>query len=166
MSLSARFNLSLRAELTGSGDLGTPTAPVVLEQQILLASGTGASQADKIFADNRSLAASATEDLDLAGGALLDPLGAAFSPAKIKGVIIKAAAANPGALTFGGDLNAVPLFGATNDVISIPAGGEFSLIWPGTGVTVTAGTGDILQVAAAATAGTYTYDIVILGTSA
>lgn len=165
MSLSARFNMAFRAELTGSGDLGTPTVPITLEHQLLFASGTGASQADKIFADSRSLNASAAEDLDLAGS-LLDPLGAAFTPAKIKGLIIKAGADNPGALTLGGDAASVPLFGAVNDVMAIPAGATACLIFPGAGIAVTATTGDIIQMAAAATAGTYTYDIIILGTSA
>lgn len=165
MTLSAQLNVNFTARLTGAGDLGTPTANINLSGQLVFANGTGVDQADKLFADTRSLAASATEDLDLAGS-LLDPLGAAFTPAKVKGIFIKAHDDNPGNLTIGGDANSVPFLAAANDAIPLPPGGLLPLFWPGTGVAVTASTGDIVQVAAAATAGTYGYDIIVLATSA
>ncbi len=165
MALTVHMQAALKARLTGAGDLGTPTADINLDGQIVLASGTGANQADRIFADNRTLSASTTEDLDLAG-VLTDPLGATLTLAKVKGIFIKAGAANPGDLTVGGDANAFAgIFGDASDTIKIPPGAILPLMWPGAGKTVTAGTGDILQFASAA-GGPSTYDIVIVGTSA
>lgn len=167
MTLTAQIDVAVKARLIGAGDLGKPQADINLAGQLVFASGTGAGQVDRIFADNRSLAASAVEDLDLAG-VLADPLGTTLTFAKIKAIFIKAAAANPSKLIVGGDANGLAgLFGNVNDVVNVPAGGlELLCAFPGTGITVTAATGDILQVAADSTAGTYSYDIIILGTSA
>ncbi len=165
MSLTVQFNAAVKAVLTGSGDLGTPNAEIALSGQILLANGSGVDQAQKIFADARSLAASATENLDLAG-ALTDPLGATLTFATVKGIFIKAGAANPGNLTFGAHATAafVGPFADATDALTVRPGELLPLFAPGTGYTVTATTADMLKVAAAATAGTYTYEIVIVGT--
>lgn len=166
MALSAQFNLAFRATLTGAADHGTPNAPVTVEKQIVLANGTGAAQADKIFSDQRTLNASTNEDLDLAG-ALTDPLGAALTFVKVKGIIVKAADANPADLIIGAAAvnGFFGLFGAATHTLNLPAGGVFSWVFPGTGKAVTAGTADLLRIASGA-GGTSTYDITIIGTSA
>lgn len=166
MTLTAQINVALKARLTGAGDLGKPAVNIELNAQHLFGSGTGAGQIDRIFADRRTIAESVTEDLDLAGS-LLDPLGAACVFAKVKAIAIKAAATNPGDLKFGGDANAfVGFFDDASDELIIPPGATKLFTAPGAGKAVTASTGDIVQIASAATAGSYQYEIVILGTSA
>jgi hypothetical protein len=90
MSLVTTITAGIRALLTGSADHGTPTADLQLSYSAALATGTGSSQADKVFSDQRTLAASASEDLDLAGG-ISDALGVTVTFAKVKAIMIKAA---------------------------------------------------------------------------
>lgn len=166
MAVTANLNLSVTGRHTTTSDLGTPTFPFALSLEVALASGTGASQADRVFADQRTLAASATEDLDLAG-VLTDAFGAVITFAKIKAVIIKAAAANTNDVNVTRPAsNGVPIFLAASDGIGVKPGGAFAWFFPGTGVTVTAGTGDLLTLTNSAGSTGVTYDIVILGTSA
>ena len=51
------------------------------------ASGTGASQADKVYSQEATILTGATLSLDLKGS-LTDALGAAFAPAKLRGSLI------------------------------------------------------------------------------
>jgi hypothetical protein len=132
----------------------------------LATSGTGASQADLMFSDQRTLVQSANEDLDLAG-ALTSPLGTTFLAVKCKAIAIFAAAANPGNLTVGrGATNGFPWISAVSAGVVIPPGGGNCWYAPAAGITVVAGTADLLNIAAAATTGSYVYDVHLLGTSA
>lgn len=163
MTLSAKLTVNFQAVLQGSGDLGTPNAPVQLSHEINLASGSGAGQAQKIFADNRTLSGSASENLDFAG-ALTDPLGQPLTFATIKGFIFRAASTNAQDLIIGGAASNgfVGFFGDATDTMAVPPGGILVLIAPGTGKTVTASTGDLLKVLAGA--GGANYDVIAVGT--
>lgn len=133
---------------------------------ISFANGTGASQADMVFADQRTIAASTTEDLDVAGGALVDAFGNTFTIAELKVLMVCAAAANTNNVVLGGDANSVPFFGDATDIVSIKPGGCFQLADPSAGgYAVTAATGDIIQVANSGAGTTVTYDIIIAGSS-
>ena len=167
MALSTNMRLSLTSTLSSALDLVTSRAPLTYESTIDLASGVGANQADKIFADTRTLAASATEDLDLAG-VLSDPLGAALTFARIKAVLIKAAAGNTNLVQVTRPAsNGVPLFLAAGDGLSVRPGGLFLWVAPdATGVAVTAGTGDLLTLTNSAGSTSVTYDVIIIGASA
>lgn len=166
MALSADIQLSVSGRHTGAADLGTPVFPFVLTNPITLTDGTGASQADRVFSDSRTLAASASEDLDLAGG-VTDTFGNTITFAKIKAIAVKAAADNTNNVNVSRPAaNGVPLFLAAGDGLGVPAGGAFAHAWPGAGVVVTGGTADLLTVANGGAGTPVTYEIVIIGTSA
>lgn len=129
------------------------------------ADGTGADQAQKLWTDQRTLTASATEELDLAGG-LTDVFGTALTLTKVKALIIKAAAANTNNVIVGGAASNAwaAAVGAANDTITVRPGGTLVLIAPdSTGYAVTAGTGDLLKIANSAGSTSVTYDIAVLG---
>jgi hypothetical protein len=67
MSLKATLRAAIAFILTSTPDLGDVKAQFQGFTETLLQSGTGDNQADRVFADTRTLAASANEDLDLAG---------------------------------------------------------------------------------------------------
>jgi hypothetical protein len=166
MPLEADIHLSVTGRHTGTLDLGTPVLPFALATAISLTNGTGAAQADRVFTDTRTLAASATEDLDLAG-VLTDAFGAVITFAKIKAVVIKAANGNTNDVNVArAAANGVPLFVAAGDGLGIKPGGSFAWFCSGTGVTVTAATGDLLTITNSAGGTGVTYDVVIIGTSA
>src|SRR5258705_7008961 len=93
MALTAKVTLSVTGQQTNPLDLGTPAFPFSDALTVSLANGVAVGQADRVFTDQRTLVASATEDLDLAG-VLLDPWGALITFAKLKAIIIKAAIGN------------------------------------------------------------------------
>ncbi|MFC7909063.1 hypothetical protein [Streptomyces nigra] len=161
--------VSAFAEQTASIDLGTTRARQALSRKMQLLSGTGAGKADRLFSDRRTLAASATEDLDLAGS-LVDAFGATITFARIKGIVIAAAAANINNVVIGNaSSNAwATLLGATHTLTLRP--GAFVAVGTGeadaTGYAVTAGTGDLLKIANSAGSSSVAYDIHILGCSA
>ncbi|WP_157548143.1 hypothetical protein [Micromonospora sp. ATCC 39149] len=167
MSLSSKIAVSVAATLTGSIDLGSKTSTASLAKTIRLTNGTGANQADLIWQDTRTLAASGTENLDLAG-VLTDAFGATLTFARIKAVVVAAAAGNTNNVNVIREgTNGVPLFLAAGDGVPVRPGGAFA--WAATdatGVAVTAGTGDLLTVTNSGAGSSVTYDIVIIGASA
>ncbi|GAA1026832.1 hypothetical protein GCM10009557_05930 [Virgisporangium ochraceum] len=167
MALTSKISVSLVAALTGTADLTTPSAPLSLTDTIRLASGTGSGQADRIFSDTRTIAASGNEDLDLAG-VLADALGATLTFARIKVLYVAAAAGNTNNVVVSRPAsNGVPIFSAASDAISVRPGGM--LLWAcsdATGVAVTAGTGDLINIANSSSGSSVTYDVVIIGASA
>lgn len=165
MALSATIKAALSAQQTVTGDLGSGTFrlnPEVVQQ---FTDGAGAAQIDRMFSDTRTIAASASENLDLAGGGLLDAFGAALTFARIKAVLVKAAAGNTNDVVFSRPAaNGVPLFNAASDAINIKPGGCFLWMAPdAAGIPVTAGTGDLLTVANGGAGTPVSYDVVILG---
>ena len=168
MALTGNLKVMLALnEVKTSQDFASPAFALSKEYPWKLAtSGTGASQADLLFADQRSLAQSANEDLDV-NAVLTSPLGTTITMVKIKAIGIFAAAANPGNLTVGrGATNGVVWISAISAGVVVPPGGGQFWFAPLAGLAITAGTSDLINVAAAATTGTYTYDVYLLGTSA
>lgn len=166
MSVSADVTLQVSGLHSNQLDLGVSQLPFSLTVAQRLATGTGAGQADRVFTDSRTLAASATEDLDLAG-ILLDAFGQAITFVKIKAVIIHAIAANVNNVVVTRPAsNGVPLFVAAGDGIALPPG--FALAWfgAGAGVTVTPATGDLITVTNGGAGTSVTYEVIIIGTSA
>jgi hypothetical protein len=167
MALNSKIVAQVVAQLTGTGDLVTPVASLTQTKRVALASGVGANQADKVWSDQRPIAASGTDSLDLAG-VLTDVFGAAFTLARIKGLYVAAAAANVNNVNVTRPAaNGVPLFLAAGDGIPVRPGGAFLWVAPdATGVAVTAGTGDLLDIVNSGAGTGVTYDIVIIGASA
>lgn len=166
MALTSELLVRAICTETVAGDLQTASAPLSLSQRIRLATGTGSSQADLMFTDTRTISASGTEDLDLKGS-LLTPLGQAFTPAKLKAIIVVAASGNTNNVNVTrSSSNGVPFLGAAGDLVPVLPGGVFAWVAPGAGVTVTAGTGDLITVANSSSGTSVTYDVVLIGTSA
>lgn len=153
--------------LEGTGDLDQRISKLAAPAEIQLLIGTTASKADKAFADTRTLAASANEDLDLAGS-LLDPFGATLTFVKVKGIYVKAASGNTNSVKLkpAASNGFTGPFNAAADTVILPPGGFVVLAAPVSGWTVTAGTGDKINLANSAGSTSVTYDIVIIGTSA
>ncbi|TKS58776.1 MAG: hypothetical protein EWM72_02776 [Nitrospira sp.] len=167
MSLVSQLMISLVSTLAGAAGLGTPKEELNYSKNYTWASGVGADQADKQYRAQRTLAASATEDLDLSG-VLTDALGDAFTLAKIKKVIIAAAAGNTNNVNVTRPAaNGAPVFLAAGDGIGILPGGIFVWVAPGVaGIAITAGTADLLTVTNSGAGTSVTYDVIIEGTSA
>lgn len=169
MGMQSTLSLAATVTQTKALDLTTTSDPLMFRQAVSLGSGSGAGQADKVFHDRRTLAASAAEDLDLAG-VLLDAFGAAITFVRVKGLFITAAAANVNNVVVGADATNpwATLLNATG-TITLRPGASFGAIAgaaDGTAYAVTAGTGDLLQVANSGAGTSVTYDIVIVGASA
>lgn len=148
-------------------DLSTPIDAATITSKIQLANGTGANAADLCFHDTRTLAASATEDLDLAGS-LAGPFGAAQVFVELRAIMIKAASANTNNVNVTRPAsNGVPLFLAASDGIAVPPGGVFLWSCPADAkIVVTAATGDLLTFTNSSSGTGVTYDVVIIGVSA
>jgi len=168
MALSTELYLKLTATLTGTADLATPSFPLSLANFTTLTSGTGVGAADMMWTDTRQLAASGTEDLDLAGS-LSPHIGTGtLTFARIKLIYVHAAAANTNDVQVTRPAsNGVPLFLAAGDGIAVKPDGKFIWVAPNAaGVAVTASTGDLLTFTNSAGSTTVDYNIVIIGASA
>lgn len=168
MGLTTDWGVSLSGEYTKASDLSAPADLMGLRRAMSLSSGTGAGKADLRFADTRTLSASATEDLDLAGS-LADIFGATLTFVKIKGLYVKAADANTNNVVLGNATSNAwaALLGATH-TLTLRPGASIQLMTgqaDATAYAVTAGTGDLLKVANSGAGTSVTYDIVIVGTS-
>jgi hypothetical protein len=163
-TLTTRVGVNLSGSLAGTAGLSTPTAVLSAVRTIELANGVGASQADSVYSTTLSITTGATTDVDIKG-TLLDALGTAFTPAKVKAIYIFSATANTTNLTLFGDANSVPILNTAATTATLLPGGIFLMVQPPlAGIAVTAATGDIIQIANAAGA-TASVDLVIVGTS-
>lgn len=170
MALITELTSKLVATLTGTAVTGlvTPGAPLAVTDVFRLTDGTGAAgTADKMWASTRTLTASATEDLDMAG-VLTDQLGVTFTLARIKLIRVTAAAGNTNNVVISRPAsNGVPIFAAASDALSVRPGGLFELLaTDATAYPVTASTGDLITFTNSAGSTSVTYSIVIVGSSA
>lgn len=159
------LTLKLDALQLSALDLASATFPLLFDWSATMANGTAAAQASQVWSDTRSLAGSATEDLDLAG-VLTNAFGVTLTFTKIKLILVRAASANNAANLVKvqrASSNGVPLFLAASGGLQLNPGGVFVFYDP-TGVTVTATTGDLLTITNSAGTNTVSYDIVIVGT--
>lgn len=168
MALTSSISVSANADLQSSLGLVTADIPLIVRAATQMAAGTGAGQADKVFHGRRTLAASAAEDLDLAG-VLLDGFGAVVTFARIKGLYIAASPSNTNNVVVGNAASNgwATLLSATGTLTLRPG----AFIGLGTGAAdavcygVTPATGDLLHVANSGAGTPVTYDVVIIGSS-
>jgi hypothetical protein len=168
MALSSKLSLHLVSTLTSALDLSTATDVLDYPVTYNLVTGTGTTSgnADMQWSDTRTLTASATEDLDFAGS-LTNALGSTQTFARIKAIIVTAAAANTNNVNIiRPAANGVPLFLAASDGTPVLPGGTFMWVAPAAGVVVTAGTGDLVTFTNSAGSTSVTYSIIVLGASA
>lgn len=163
------LSVAYGATLNNAIDLQTVQSVLAYSKSSGYTSGTGAGQADRLFSDTRTIAASANDDLDLAG-VLTDPLGATLTFARIKGMIVKAAATNVNTLIMGGGASnpVTTILGGTTPTLTLRPDGLLVLAVgaDATGYAVTAATADILRFTNGGAGSSVTYDIVIWGASA
>lgn len=167
MALTSKITLDLSASQTGSNDFGGPEFKPRMRKVLEFASGVGADQADLLWADERTLAASATEDLDLAG-VLTDAFGTTITMAEVVAIFVFADADNTNSVVIGDATSPVPLFGGTNPTFSVKPGGFFCVGAPDASglLSVGAGSTDDLKIANSSSGTGVTYQIAVLARSA
>lgn len=163
--VNAEIELRIKAQQVGTADLGSPRMTLDPIAEVLqFTAGTDAvNKLDLLFSDTRTLAASANEDLDLAG-VLTSALGATITAGEIVMIFVKAAAANTNNVNVSRPAAnglATP-FLAAGDGIGIKPG-EWQLFASQKGWPVTAGTADLINIANSGGTTGVDYSIVILG---
>lgn len=164
-TLFAAIALSVSGEYANGGTLGTTKSPLDFKAGNIFRTGEGVNQAEAAYADSRTLAASGTENLDLAGG-LTDAFGAALGFTKVKALIIRAAAGNTNDVVVGGHASAAAatFFGDATDKVRVKPGGMFVLTAPNAaGYAITATTADLLTVANGGSGTPVSYDVIVIG---
>jgi hypothetical protein len=164
-SLIAKIALSIGATLASSLDVGEGKYEIAFNPSVKLNNGIGANQAKEAFTDTRTLAASASEELDLSGS-LLDAFGATILFTKVKAIVVVAAKGNVNDVVIGGAASnawATP-FGDATDTVKVPPGGFLALTAPGAaGFAVIPGTGDKLKIANGGAGSGVDYTIIVIG---
>ncbi len=168
-TLTAQIKASLHWLFQESLDLATVEDDAKLEYDESLADGTADDQADKVWHDSRTLAAAASDDLDLT--ALVHTIFGStvtISFAKIKAILIVNTSTTTGDdLTVGGAASQewTAWVAAAGDKVRVPADSCLLISNKKTGWTVTDGASDTLRITNAG-ANPVTYKIAVLGTSA
>lgn len=147
MALTNKIETNIISKLTGTVGLSGVTS------QISNKIGTALAATDTVYTGTGTIAGGATS-IDL-NGTLDDPLGNAITFAEVMLVFVINNSDND--MTVGG-ANNIPMLGS-GDVMNLAAGSYFQYI-DEAGITVTAGTGDLITVS-----GTNddTFDIVVVG---
>lgn len=151
MAVTASFRASFSGAQTRTAVMGaSPAWSSAIDQIISLTDGTGANQADILYANERTVASATNDDIDVAG-VLTDAFGATITAAKLVAIMIaniqRDGTANTTTLTPGGGTNTVP--GFSSALWAISPGGIFVVASPALAgfAAVTASTGDIIRVA-------------------
>jgi len=162
---SARITLKIDVVQTQTSGVSEVEATTAIKDVLDFTNGTGADQASALWSSTRTLAASATEDLDFSGS-LTDPFGTTVAADRIKAIYVSAAAANTNDVNVQrSSANGVPAFLAASDGIPVSPGGKFILVAQNAnGINVTAGTGDKLTFTNSAAGTSVTYTIAVLYT--
>jgi hypothetical protein len=165
MSLYGSISLNANFTESSSLDLRTAQSQSRVQKILSLLDGSGASQVNKIFtpATAPAVAQSTNTDYDLSGS-LAGAFGSVVFTA-VKALIVVADASNLGAITLFGGTNPFlgPLAGTT-PTVSLLAGEMFCATRrDATGWAVANGSTDNFRIATAATTGTYSWDLLIVG---
>lgn len=168
MEINGALGVGFRAIQT----LGTPKnrtgtfGPHLFEKTYSFTSGTAAGEADLCWSDRRTVAASATDTIDLAGGGLKS-LGASVNFAKVTAIIIRNRSTTAGDVLQVGPAAANGFVGPwvdASDLNSISPEG-FAVFQNDTGWTVTGGSVDTIRIVETGGANSVVYDIFVLGRS-
>ena len=159
-SLTATIAISVAWKFTKPTDLSETTDADKLALSQALASGTGTNQVNQHFADERTVAAGANDNIDLYGS-LVNAFGETINFTAVKAVVIQNVGADDGSsgysvqsgedLLIGGASSvgnawATPFNANPDSKLTLVSGGSFALTAPASGFSVTSGTGDILRV--------------------
>lgn len=168
-TLKTSIAFDLAAQFAGALDLQGLSAPAALKRRYGFTDGGGAvaRTANRIWTDRRTLAASGTENLDLAAS-LVDAFGATITFARVRALIVAAAVGNTNNVIVGGDATSTFLtwVGTEASSVVVRPDGLFALIAPdATGYAVTATTGDLLMLTNSGGTTGVTFDIAIIGSA-
>ena len=166
MTLAVSLALAIAGNYSNALDVGQVNYPLAYQPNIVFTDGAGANQANKIWTDTRTIAASGTDDLDLNGTALTDAFGVAMAFTKIKGIIVVADATNTNDVVVGGAASNgfISPFGSATDKVKVQAGGMLVLVTPSAaGYAVTAATADLLRIANGGAGTGVNYTIFVIG---
>jgi len=163
---SASLSVSVIADVIDTA-LSTAKDELRASHAFDLVDGAGDSQFDVLYHEAHTLAASGTKDYDLAGGGLVDRLGAAVLIAELAGIFIKNLETTNGIdLQVGAGSNPVTsLWLASGDAINVRASGSLCLLANLEGYAVTASTADVLRTTNLSGSSTLDYEIYLLGRS-
>jgi hypothetical protein len=164
-SIAASIKLIVDSTLSSTLDLSGASQPLKYSKTYNFTDGTGDDKAQQMFTDQRTLGASATEDIDMAG-TLINAFGTTITFDNIKALVISAAAGNTNDVEVGGAgaNGVISFFGDATDKVNVKPGGTIVLIAPdATGYDVTTGTADLLTITNSAGGTGVTYDIIVIG---
>lgn len=176
LKILAAFN-SVLAGADRTSMKGTDDSQVgSLESNLPISLGTGVSQAQQVYMDQRTLTASASELLNFSGGAaggavaIKNPHGQTITGTKLIGLVIQIVTADVG-LAIGGDgtYDITTMKGANGDIENVPAGGSWAVAAGAADATGFAiATDEVLKVANPSGAKSVVYNIfaLFMGTAA
>lgn len=169
MPLKTSIAFTIASELTKAFDLAAGAVPHALSRNYGYADGAGAGQANRIYQDRNTLAASGTIDVDLAGS-LLDVYGDPVTFARVKALIVAAADANTNNVVLGGVANGISTIFApqTTGTLTVRPGGLFVVacgVGDATGYVVTATTADLLHIINSAGGTGVDYELIVIGSA-
>lgn len=161
------LDINLAGVLSKADVLADVEASIKLPRRITLPDGTVAGAADRIVVGERTLAASANDDLDLAGG-LNDAFGAPVTFVKLKLIIILPDVGNTNDVVLKpGNTNPFTgPFSGTTPAVQAGPGGAIVLGSPKAGWAVTPTTGDMIRVSNSGAGTSVKYRYAFVGTSA
>lgn len=168
--LAGFIELAVQLKAERAVDLATPEEDLRHTLRETFNFGSGAGQVDQIWHDRRTLAGSANETLDFAGGSLKNPFGATITFAKIKAILIHNRSDEQGTPTAGQlDIGnaANPWWGylgVGSHKLHLEPGCWFVWVFPGDGDEVVGGASDELKIEEMFGVQAE-YDIVVVGTS-
>lgn len=171
MSLKTTLLTSLVGIETAPGDLRSGSIKTLLARKSrILLDGTGLNQANRIFADEASLATQGTSNYDLYDFAgAVDARGNLFALSKIRGLFIRNNAADATAILRVGGEGSTAAWMAVNGsdtvrIADIAPGGELALIAPSlAGYAVADVTNHLLKLENLSSTFALALDIVVLG---
>ena len=126
---------ALSAQYSGINNLGLAVFDLEEREPLEFASGKGSGMADTLLSQQRTLAASASEILDLINGSLLDSINLPLALRRIKVIHVRASVSNINDVVIGG-AGAGGLTGPfvnNTNTYNIPPGGAFLAVHPGVG---------------------------------
>lgn len=126
--------------------------------------GTGNQKINNVWHDERTLAASGSESIDLAG-TLTNRFGQAVTFTRVRGIIVRADPANTNDVVIGGapSNGFVGPFGAAAHTVQVRPGDIFAITNQNLGWLVTAGTGDLLRILNSGAGTSVKYKILLMG---
>lgn len=160
-TVTGKITGSLSSIFSKSLDVGSVDATPTLSISDAFTNGTGANKIEAAIIKADSIAASDTEDIDLAG-VIADPAGDTVTMTKVKGFLIKNTSTSGDGISIGGTF--ISWLGAAGDLVKLPAGASLMVSNPSAdGYAVTAGSADIITLTNLDALNAQTYEIEVIG---